>query len=488
MKDLSNGLASHQRLALPVRSESDSAVADQARPYPFSSMPQSRSAPSSVAAPGPAHHEVKLESPAPIPSDDDKEGQALAELAHLVRLQTDLDQTHLQAQVRLHRETVSFALASRLLRCGQTLHRTMIDNLRSDDKKTFGSLYNAFQDVRNSCQATRRHASLDPAMNSEPSMKPLSGTGDFMHTLPPRVSDQLLHFLEKVRSSPNYLADRIASLSTSELSALTTSYRTSSPVASVMPQPNRGKGPNPWNLHHSGQDQVPAAKLLSFERHDPLSSLLYTIYPRGGRRDDAEELRRTDVWATTCARLFVEGIPGGDEVILTVLDAWADLREWPGKARLELLLSQALQDGAFLLDGSEGHAAHVKAQTLLAGTGSSTAVAERFFSKMVVDLLELMKTQQAGIGLPEGLLEIGQAILQKLDGQREEQAARTLIICNWLFSRFLPEVLVKPELLTLHKTLGLMTGQHISEQARRKILGEIAARIQKHVWDVTLEW
>src|ERR1700679_3214407 len=79
---------------------------------------------------------------------------SLAELAHLIRLQGYQEQRKAHSRVRLHRWLVSSALSARLVHCGELAHRTLVDNFRSDDKKSFATLYNALHDVRNSCDAT----------------------------------------------------------------------------------------------------------------------------------------------------------------------------------------------------------------------------------------------------------------------------------------------------------------------------------------------
>ena len=135
---------------------------------------------------------------------------SLAELAHLIRLQGYQEQRKTHARVRLHRWLVSSALSARLVHCGELAYRTLVDNFRSDDKKSFASLYNALNDVRNSCDATRQYALLEPDLEfgkskNMKSEKPLSAS-TFLNEVPSKILDNLLDFISEIRTNPEFLA------------------------------------------------------------------------------------------------------------------------------------------------------------------------------------------------------------------------------------------------------------------------------------------
>lgn len=123
---------------------------------------------------------------------------SLEELAHLVRLSTYQEKKRAHSRIRLQRSLVSTALSARLARCGELAHRTLVDNFRADEKKNFASLYNAIHDVRNSCDASRRFALLEPDFDNGRSS--ISGPEDttpalnFMHEIPLRSRECLLNF------------------------------------------------------------------------------------------------------------------------------------------------------------------------------------------------------------------------------------------------------------------------------------------------------
>ncbi|KAH7396435.1 hypothetical protein BKA66DRAFT_264656 [Pyrenochaeta sp. MPI-SDFR-AT-0127] len=408
---------------------------------------------------------------------------SLAELAHLIRLQGYQEQRKAHSRVRLHRWLVSSALSARLVHCGELAYRTLVDNFRSDDKKAFASLYNALNDVRNSCDATRQYALLEPDLEFGKSKtmkndKPLSSS-TFLNEVPSKILDDLLDFISEIRTNPDFLASRISSLSAQELASLSSFRQAMDPIDSVMAMQARGKNLGTHKPHQQGGN--PVERLLSFQRHDPLAALIYTIFANSSGPDSAEDLRRTDVWATTCAKL-IKDTKSGSNFIRTVLDVWAGMREWPGKATLELYLMQVLQDGQFLLEKAEEQSTRPGAQPAPRST-KDTIAADEFFDRSVKRLFEVVDDEPSAGGIPEGVLEIGNAILRKLDEEKNlRKASQNFFVSRWLFSTFLLNAIIHPE------THGIMIGHHISEHARQKILKEIAIRAQKLVLDMTYNW
>lgn len=412
-------------------------------------MPPSASAPPG-RLPRLLTHEPSHYTEAYLPSSAlSTSSTSLAELAHLIRLQKYQEQRCCHARVRLHRWLVSSALSARLVRCGELAHRTLIDNLRSDDKKSFAILYNAFQDVRDSCDATRRYALLEPDLELSKAKGAKSekfhSISTFLHEIPSPIRDQLLDFVSEIRTNPDFLATRIATLSQQELSSLTSFHQALDPIDSVMALQTRGK-PLGQNQKLSTQGPSPVERLLSFQRHDPLSALVYTVFANSSGPDSPEDLRRTDVWATACARLITEGKPGSDKFIKSVLDAWAGMREWRGKANLELYLMQILQDGQSLLEKVEDQSMRPRTTQADARNAKDSILAEEFYDRAVKKLFELIDDEPSAGGIPDGVLEIGLAILRKLDDSKKHRAAaQTFIVSRWLFSKFLLNAIIHPE-------------------------------------------
>lgn len=377
---------------------------------------------------------------------------SLAELAHLIRLQAYQEQRRCHSRVRLHRSLVANALSARLVHCGELVHRTLVDHFRSDDKKGFAHLYNALHDVRNSCDATRRYALLEPDLEFGKAKlqrnERIHSFSTFMHEIPSKIRDDLLDFLSELRTNPDFLATRVTSLSQQELASLTSFRQALDPIDSVMALQARGK-PVP-SAQKSQALSGPSAveRLLSFQRHDPLSALIYTIFANSSGPDSAEDLRRTDIWSTACARLITEGKPGSDKFIKSVLDAWAGMREWPGKANLELYLMEVLQDGQFLLEKAEEQVPRQRGQPETRST-KDTIAADEFYDRSIQRLFEVIDDEPSAGGIPEGILEIGTAILKKLEDSRKHRtAAQTFIVSRWFFSTYLLNAIIHPEVRT----------------------------------------
>ncbi|KAI9765305.1 MAG: hypothetical protein M1840_007504 [Geoglossum simile] len=409
----------------------------------------------------------------------------LAELAHLVRLQAYQEQKRSHSRVRLHRCLVASALSARLARCGELAHRTLVDNFRSDEKNNFTQLYNALHDVRNSCDATRRYALLEPDLDPEKSKfsrrEKSRSFSTFMHEIPLKTRDELLKFIVKIRTNPDFLAGRIASLSQAELVSLTAFHQSSAPVESVISSQPRGRISATQQNRSSAHIPTPVERLLSFHRHDPLSALLYTIFANSTGPDSAEDLRRTEVWAATCARIITEGKSGSEQFMSTVLSAWAAMREWPAKGNLELYLMSLLQDGAFLLERAEEQSTGIKPQAEQRNSKNEIA-AEEFYEMAVKRLFEVLDDEPSAGGIPEGVLELGNAIIRKIEDPKKQRTAETFIVAKWFFSKFLTNAIINPE---YH---GIMTGHHIGEYARHKILKEVVSQASKHVLDLTYNW
>ncbi|KAI6717273.1 hypothetical protein JHW43_000176 [Diplocarpon mali] len=404
----------------------------------------------------------------------------LEELAHLVRLSTYQERKRTHARVRLQRSLVSTAISARLVRCGELAHRTLVDNFRADEKRDFANLYNAIHDVRNSCDATRRYALLDPDLDSsrvgasEGEPRTLSSS-TFMHEIPQRSRETILRFLTQIRTNPDYLASRVSSLAPAELSALLVFHQGLESINTVLPYHNpRSKGHVSSTHRNSAHIPSPVERLLSFQRHDPLSALIHTCFANSAGPDSGEDLRRTDVWAATCARLITMGKTGTDPFVCCVLNVWTAMRDWSGKSNMEWYLMKILEDGAFLLEKAEDQAGtriHVEPRNT-----KDAIAAEEFYDAAVQGLFEVVDDPGAG-GIPEGLVELGNAILRKLD-PKLHFSTRKFFVSKWLFSVFLLGVVIHPE------SFGMMAEYHITEYGRQKILKEVIMRAHKLVADM----
>lgn len=318
-----------------------------------------------------------------------------------------------------------------------------MDYFRNDEKEKFAALHSALHDVRMSCDATRRYALLEPDLgnskaNSSSPADSFSKFSTFLHEIPSKSRLEILAFVCEIRNNPDFLAARIASLSEAELKSLS-SFRHSSSELSVLASAKtfgQKKGSVPVAR--------PVERLLSFHRHDPLSALIYTVFANSSGPDSSEDIRRTDAWATTCARMMLEHRPGWEQFTCRVFDVWADMREWSLKENLEIYLMQVLQEGQFLLEKAE----NIGGATVAGpeNTKPLKYAAEEFFDRSVKNLMALVDGDEYVGGLPEGILEIGRAILSKLrPSPKHKRNAEVFILVHWFFGSYLNQALVSPE-------------------------------------------
>ncbi|KAL8416216.1 hypothetical protein RB596_006683 [Gaeumannomyces avenae] len=427
----------------------------------------------------------------------------LEELAHLVRLSKYQERKRANNRVRLQRNLVATALSARLTRCGEMAYRNLVNCFRTQEKKAFASLYKAVHDVRLSCMESRKYAMLEPEMESLSLHSPGVGSSEslnspglagdasapFLNSIAASSREAFLAFLTQVRTNPDYLAARLCSLDSTELSALKTFDQNPEPIDSVLPSHGASSSSSRLptsNLrdrtsalrsgsHRSSANPVShVEQLLSFQRHDPLSSLIHTCFANSAGPDSAEDRRRTDIWATAMARLITEQRTGNDSILFSVLNAWSSMRDWPGRTNMEWYLMKILEDGAFILDRAEDQ--NGTRFNLSSWSRDDSSAADRFYDKAVEQLFEIMDDEDE-TGIPEGLIELGNEILKKLDAQFVESTRRELVL-RWLFQVWLPEVMIHPE------TRGIMAEYHITDYGRQKILRTVAMYASRLAQDV----
>jgi hypothetical protein len=431
----------------------------------------------------------------------ENEGTSLEELAHLVRLSKYQERKRANTRIRLQRSLVSTALSARLMRCGEMAHRNLVDGFRGDDKKTFAALYNAVIDVRRSCDETRRYAMLEPEMellqspglaSSENLDTPTgsvtgstvspNGVTPFLNEISASARETFLNFLTQIRTNPDYLATRIASLKNSELAALTSFHQTLEPIESVLPYHSRSSGrATSGNSTFpgsgggaAGKERSAIERLLSFQRHDAISALIHTCFANSAGPDSAEDKRRTVAWANACARLISTPTTGSEQTVISVLNIWVSMRDWAGKSNMEWYLMKILEDGAFLLDRAEDQ--HGTRFNLSDWSSKDQIAADEFYTRAVDELFEVIDDEDA-TGIPEGLLELGNEILKRLEKKYTERT-RLWLVSKYLFTVWLLGVVIHPE------TYGMMAEYHITEYGRQKILKTVAMHAQKYVVDM----
>ncbi|XWX00250.1 hypothetical protein V2A60_008270 [Cordyceps javanica] len=417
----------------------------------------------------------------PVPRDT----TTLQELAHLARLSRYQARKRNITRVRLERTLISTALGARLTRCGDIAHRNLVDSFRKDEKDNFAALYNAIQDVRKSCDELRRFALLEPDLESQSS--PILGSSESVDTISPPTNgdstpaatflddisvsarDSFLDFLSEIRNNPDYLPTRISALSSSELNVFLNPHRGLEPVESVLSSNNRSYArSHPGHHRHVAGD---VERFMSFQRHDPLSILIHTCFANSAGPDSSEDRKRLEIWASVLARLISEPKSSSEHFLICVLNCWTMMREWSGKSNMEWYLMKILSDGAFLLERAEDQ--HGTRFNLSDWTQADEVAAREFYENAVNQLFEIVDDPD-NAGIPDGLLELGNAVLKKLDSKYLENTSKWLV-WRCLFFVFFLGVIVHPE------SHGMLTEHHITPYAREKILKKVAMKAHEYV-------
>ena len=382
---------------------------------------------------------AEAHTPSPIP---------LEELAHLVELERCQRSRAVAIETDIDRLSLSCGLDRRLISTLSIAYGNLIDQYKTDDQAGFGGLYEACEQLKASCDtagATTYHAGPSPE-NDAVLPKDLDRRSS-IHLLPPNDQDLIVAFLTRIRTEPDFLSDRISSLTPTELTALTSSYHPAGIDFSVLPNHSHGK----TQYYSTDSQMMKLSRRMDnvhhFHNRDPLFTLLYGVFDSFSRPGSSEHFRRTDVWSTTCARIFTEGFtgakPGGDELAIATLDSFANFQDWGMKPAIETYLMKILVEGSFLLDPDR--------QTMNSSDPmeihkAKAAIAEAdFLDKALTELVGLLATESRNQAVPETALNFVHAVLRKIEDRKLRLRAKHFIVCRWYFATFVSSIVVYPE-------------------------------------------
>lgn len=364
---------------------------------------------------------------------------SLAELSSLVQHEK---YQRLQCQAlasQVHGSLVCSGVSRRLIRCIQSAYRSLVNRYRTDQKDDFVTLYNALVDLQGCSDS--RFWTLPPTLRhrlgdaTEPLPMP---SRSWIANLPSESQETVLGFMTRIRMEPGFLARRIISLHPSELSAIIFPHQSPSVVDSIIHNHHSGKPQTSRSLDSSGYVSFGVDHLRHLQRCDHLSSLLYTVFDDSSELGSHEDIRRTDAWSTVCASVLTGANRGSERFVETVLDAWAALRAWELKAQLEVFLLKLLQDGASLLEPPNNQSrGFIEPVVPLTISGLLDQGLDTFF--------ELLGAGPTLGYLPDGVLDLARAILQKIKDPEQAKKARSDIVIAWCFSKFFYRVITYPE-------------------------------------------
>ncbi|KAJ5104697.1 hypothetical protein NUU61_002044 [Penicillium alfredii] len=378
---------------------------------------------------------------------------------------------------RLRATKVSIGVSARLIRVGATVQRGLVEALKHDDKVNFAALYHTLHDLQESCGAAVRRDDPqdwdDERKLSSSSEAELDRSPDFFHQLSPQSRTDLLEILRLVRSDPQFLVDRLRSLSSAQLTAFTSPATVLDSGDPAFSSSSRAR-----NQAFLSRNQAQSASFkdhaYALERTDPLSILLCNVFAAPLDPETPESRLRVDVWSSVCAQLMSHGSSRYYPLIGQILSSWATGSTWKARPKFELYLMDILQTGAFLLEHIDTPAGLDFASDAL--DPLRTDVAEEFFASAVDDLFQVLDDPDGGF--PRAVLQFAKAVLRKLDQPEVRSRFLEFLFVQWFFSKFLYGALTYPE------THGLLLDFHIRKDAREKLLGQVGLRAYSQVFAV----
>lgn len=342
---------------------------------------------------------------------------------------------------RLRATKVSIGVSARMLRVGLTAQRGLIEALRHDDKANFVALYHTLHDLQESCRSPSLNDAQTDSIDGEPSLATDNDRfPDFLHQLSPQSRKDFLDILRLVRSDPQFLVDRLRSLSSSQLAAFTSPASALDSNDPAFPSTSRARG-----QAFPGRSQAQSAAFkdyaFAFERTDPLSILLFNVFAAPLDPETTEARLRLDVWSSVCAQLISSGSSRYYPLIGQILSSWTTGSTWKARPKFELYLMDILQTGAFLLEPIATPPGLDFAMDSL--DPLRTDVAEEFFASAVDDLFCVLDDPDGGF--PHAVLQFAKAVLRKLDNPEIRSRFLEFLFVQWFFSKFLYGALTYPE-------------------------------------------
>ncbi|KAJ5775585.1 uncharacterized protein N7511_000596 [Penicillium nucicola] len=374
---------------------------------------------------------------------------------------------------RLRATKVSIGVSARMIRIGLTSQRGLVEALRHDDKANFVVLYNTLHDIQDSCHSSLNDDHADSESMDLPSGTDMDRFPDFLHQMSPQSRADFLEILRLVRSDPQFLVDRLRSLSSSQLAAFTSPATILDATDPAFPSTSRARGQSYLGRNHA-QSADFKDHAFAFERTDPLSILLFNVFAAPLDSDTAESGLRMDVWSSVCAQLISHGSSRYYPLIGQILSSWTTSSNWKARPKFELYLMDILQTGAFLLEpitAPSGLDFDMDALDPL-----RTDVAEEFFASAVDDLFRLLDDPDGGF--PHAVLQFAKSVLCKLDSPESRNRFLEFVFVQWFFSKFLYGALTYPE------THGLLLDFHIRKDARENLLNQVGQRAYSQVFAV----
>ena len=366
----------------------------------------------------------------------------LEDLAGQVAVEKALVERLMQLRVYVRNLCLQVANGGRLCRVQKRTRRALSQHFATGERSGFAECFTSIQNLKDGFVdvLAERHRVSTIARIDDATGRPQQSFG-LAGQLTIRSKTEMLDLLALVRNDAGFLSDRLKRLSATQIDTLSSTpdrpaFRDTAAAPALHSKTSLAIARQSVTFTNAVKEQI-----HSLERKDPLSLLLFNVYAANHTQNSIEAEKRLHVWSTTCAALYTASNEKFNPLLRRVLNEYADLSEWRARPRLELFLRDVLQKGAFLLGIS-------KTETDFGDSGTGlevslfTSEAEKFFDQALIDLFSILDDVEGGF--PRGSLELGSAILGKLNS-RLQPPFRGFLLYAWFFSDYLFSFIFEPE-------------------------------------------
>ncbi|KAL8911670.1 MAG: hypothetical protein Q9171_003197 [Xanthocarpia ochracea] len=366
----------------------------------------------------------------------------LAEVRHVVALEQYYRKRSLSQQYALESLTRTCGIYGRLIPCLDNAHLAIADCYQNGDSTGFAKIHQTCERLVDACRNQTMEPTIgDPEDNIDRSYAlPVS----WLERLPQDCQHVVVSLLSSLRTDDNFLADRLSSLSFSELikvaSRSVPSRRPQSIFQGLPRRSSIGFSQSPLRQ----ENDLISDKLWNFHQGDPFFVLFHGVFGTACTQGAKEQRLKIQIWSTACARVITEARPGSDEFTISTLDAFFDSNVWSLKPQLETYIAKMLQKGAFLVDPVLKEPTNAK-EPLEIRNANAVIATSNFFDQALKDLLGILLSSSSVNMLPDGLHTFICRTLGKIHNIEVRTRARHFIVSKWLISSILARALTNPQ-------------------------------------------
>ncbi|KAL8658711.1 MAG: hypothetical protein Q9226_000825 [Calogaya cf. arnoldii] len=389
----------------------------------------------------------------------DERPLGLAEVEHIVALKEYYQQRASSQQYALENLTRTCGINGRLIPSLEHAHRAMADCYQNGDSTGFAKVNRTCENLVEACMDHPAEASL--VSLEDPTDHRYAAPKSWYERLPPDCQDVIVSFLSSLRTDNNFLADRLSSLSFSELDELLCRSNTSRRPHSIFQGQHQRSTAGRIRSLANQENELTLVKLRNFHQGDPFFALSHGIFGTAFTKGSREGLRKGHVWSTACARVIAEGRPGSDDFTTCTLDAFFDSSKWSLKPQLETFITKVLLEGAFLVDPTSRDSADLKEPLEIRNANVVIAKSD-FFDQALKDLLGILTSSLPLTMLPEGLHTFITYILGRIHNAGVRTRARNFIVSKWFVSSILAQALTTPEDLLSEEPILMLSAHDVA--------------------------